>query len=379
MPVNQTHNMFPDAFHDEQSRQHFIRSLKVHIAEDIMPANSSLYKNKVIPSFEAKKGRSPKTRKEVREALSREPLNKMWSSMLRTSQEMLYETVRPSIERQLPDLINKGKKKYYSKLGSVKLNPSLKMPKYHTAVDIHSKPGAYHTEIIEKDDITAGAEYDRTIHLYFMGQAGPNNDDMGRSSSNWLRKKFLNFSPKRILDMGCTIGHSTLPYVDEFPNADIFAVDVAAPCIRYAHHRAEALEKKVHFSQQNAEKTNFKDGFFDLIVSHLMMHETSSRAVRNIYKECYRLLSHGGIMMHLDVVGQKDPFSKYFTEWNAHYNAEPYLGTIQDENFKDITSQAGFKTDHFFEDDAVSFYSSRSERGEGKGFGSYHLVGAHKK
>ena len=56
MPVNYTHKMFPDAVHDEQSRQHFIRSLKVHIAEDIMPVNDSLYKKKVIPSFKKEKG-----------------------------------------------------------------------------------------------------------------------------------------------------------------------------------------------------------------------------------------------------------------------------------------------------------------------------------
>ncbi len=378
MPVNQTHKMFPEAVHDEQSRQHFIRSLKVHIAEDIMPVNDSLYKKKIIPKFKKEKGREPISRKEVREALFKEPANKMWSAMLRTSQEMLYETVRPSIERQLPELILKGKNNFAGILGSVKINPSLKMPVYHTALDIHSKPGAYHTEIVENDDITAGAEYDRTIHLYFMGQAGPNNDDMGRSSSEWLKKKFKNFKPKRILDMGCTIGHSTLPYVDAFPNAEIFAIDVAAPCIRYAHHRAEALKKRVHFSQQNAEKTNFEDGYFDLVVSHLMMHETSSKAIRNIYKECYRLLSTNGIMMHVDVVVQEDPYKKYFTEWNAHYNAEPYLGTIQDEDFHVITSGAGFDISTFFEDNAISFYSSRSDRGEGKGFGSYHLVGAKK-
>ena len=378
MPVNQTHKMFPDAVHDEQSRQHFIRSLKVHIAEDIMPANKTLYNDKIIPKFKSQNGRVPNSRKEVREALANEPLNKMWSSMLRTSQEMLYETVRPSIERQLPELVKKGQKDFSGKYGSMQLNRSLKIPAYHTAVDIHSKPGAYHTEIIEEGDIAAGAEYDRTIHLYFMGQAGPNNDDMGRSSSEWLKNKLPNFKPKRILDMGCTIGHSTLPYVDAFPYSSVFAIDVAAPCIRYGHYRAEALNKKVHFSQQNAESTNFSDGYFDLVVSHLMMHETSSKAIRNIFEECYRLLSKGGIMLHVDVVGQKDPFSKYFTEWNAHYNAEPYLGTIQDEDFRIITRNAGFDSMSFFEGDALSYYSSRSDRGEGKGFGSYHLIGAKK-
>ena len=171
MPINNTHSMFPEAVHDEQSRQHFIRSLKVHISEDVMPGNTLLYKNRVLPSFKSENGRDPNSRKELRDALAKEPYNKVWSSMLRTSQEMLYETVRPSIERQLPELISRAKRKFSGKHGSVRLNPELQIPRYHTAVDIHSKPGAYHTEVVEEDDITAGAEYDRTIHLYFMGQA----------------------------------------------------------------------------------------------------------------------------------------------------------------------------------------------------------------
>ncbi|MBM3503560.1 MAG: class I SAM-dependent methyltransferase [Alphaproteobacteria bacterium] len=375
MPINATHAMFPDANQDEQSRQHFIRSFKVHIAGEIMPGNQVLYRSRVVPKFLKEKSRQPKTRREVREALSVEPFNQMWSSLLRTSQEMLYDTVRPSIERQLPELIERAKKKYSGKLGTLQMDSSLEMPSYHTAVDIHCKPGAYHTAAGE-DDILAGAEFDRTLHLYFMGNAGPNNDDMGVSSGRFLRERFPNFRPKRILDMGCTIGHSTLPYVDHFPGAEVYALDVAGPCVRYGHHRAEALGKKVHFSQQNAEHTSFPDGYFDLVVSHIMLHETSTRGSRAIFKECHRLLRKGGIMMHVDGIGRKDPFEKYFAEWNAHYNAEPYLGTVQDEDFKDISVQAGFQAKDYFETGFASSYVTNSKRGEGKGFGAYYCVGA---
>ncbi|MCL6753034.1 methyltransferase domain-containing protein [Nostoc sp. CCCryo 231-06] len=61
-----------------------------------------------------------------------------------------------------------------------------------------------------------------------------------------------------------SIGNSTLPYVDGFPDAEVHAIDVGAPMLRYAHARAESLGKRVHFSQQNAEQTNFPDESFDL-------------------------------------------------------------------------------------------------------------------
>src|SRR5205807_7337786 len=86
---------------------------------------------------------------------------------------------------------------------------------------------------------------------------------------------------------------STLPYVDAYPEAEVHAIDVAAPMLRYAHARAEALGRRVHFSQQNAESTNFRDESFDLIVSHILLHETSAKAVRNIVRECHRLLRKG--------------------------------------------------------------------------------------
>ena len=65
-----------------------------------------------------------------------------------------------------------------------------------------------------------------------------------------------------------------------YPNAEVHAIDIGAPLLRYAHARAEALGKKVHFSQQNAEHTHFPDGSFDLIVSHIFPHEIPPFAIR---------------------------------------------------------------------------------------------------
>ena len=54
------------------------------------------------------------------------------------------------------------------------------------------------------------------------------------------------------------------------------------------------------FSQQNAERTSFDDESMDLVVSHIMLHETSHKAFNNILKESLRLLRPGGIMMHME-------------------------------------------------------------------------------
>ncbi|MSO64716.1 MAG: hypothetical protein EXQ85_02735 [Alphaproteobacteria bacterium] len=110
MPVHATHPMFPGADHDEQARQDFIRLFKLSVQRDIGAGNRSLYEAKVKPDFQRRYGRAPKDRREVREAMGQDPYNQMWSALLCTSQEMLYDTVGPSIERQLPDLLKKAKK-----------------------------------------------------------------------------------------------------------------------------------------------------------------------------------------------------------------------------------------------------------------------------
>ena len=131
---------------------------------------------------------------------------------------------------------------------------------------------------------------------------GPDNADMGASTVDWIKQKYPGFKPARILDMGCAVGHSTVPYAQGWPEAEVHGIDVAAPMLRYAHARAESLGAKIHYSQQNAEKMDFEDASFDLIVSHILLHETSEKAIRRVISECHRLLRPGGLMVHAETV-----------------------------------------------------------------------------
>ena len=293
---------------------------------------------------------------------------------MRTTQEMLYDTVGPSIERQLPDLIERAKS-LRGKIGSLTLDDSVEVPSYLSAVDMHCKPGSYQQEMVE-DDVFAGAEFDSTFRLYSMGGLGPNLDDMGYTLTAWMRDHFGKVGPKRILDMGCTVGHSTLPYCDLFPDAEIHGIDVAATCLRYGHARAVSMNKTVHFSQQNAEHTNFEDGSFDLIVSHAILHETSRRAIRAIFKECHRLLSPNSLMIHMEGISPDKPFEKYYSDWMSVNNNGPYLGTVQDENFTEICEQAGFDVDKVELGQALPQFAAKAS--EDKPVASYLVVCAQK-
>jgi ubiquinone/menaquinone biosynthesis C-methylase UbiE len=341
MRNNSSHAMFPSATHDEQALQNYIKTLRVHATRGFHGGNKKLLASGIEADLRRRAGNRIPNRADVRKALAKEDHNKWWSAMVRTTQEMLYDTVGPSIERQLPELVKKAKT-LRGKRGSLTLDPSVKTPPYLAAVDMHCKPGSYQQELSD-DDVFPGAEFDRTFRLYSMGGLGSNLDDGGWTLIKWLKAKFPGLKPKRILDLGCTVGHSTLPYCEAFgKNVEVHAVDTAAPCLRYGHARTIAMGKDVHFLQADAEHLPYPDGHFDLIVSHALMHETSTKAIRGIYKEAHRLLAPGGVMAHLDGITPNNLYEKYYSEWMAHYNNEPYLGTVQDEDFEGILAQAGF-------------------------------------
>lgn len=342
------HPMLPHSTHDDEARQDFVRSFKIHLYGEISPGNRTVYDGKVRPEFEKKHERDFKGRHEIWKSMLQNPYYQMYSSLKRTQQELMWETSGETTERSFPELYEKAKKiaARKKKLGSLRLNPKLKTPRYNTMVDIHIQPGGYHTDIV-KDDIFAGALYDHAVYSYATGAMGPLNDDMGRTVVKYLRENHPEFQPRRILDMGCAAGQSTLAYCDGFPEAEVHALDVGAPMLRYAHARAESMGKSVHFTQQSAEHTDFPDGHFDLIVSHILFHETSRKAIPNILRESHRLLAPGGRAVHAEVPGffkyNTDPFNQIALEWEAHYNAEPFMPRLFEMDMVEEAEAVGFK------------------------------------
>lgn len=365
-----SHEMLPQPTHDELARQQFVHSLKQYVATHISPGNRSIYEQRLKPQFEQEHQRSPETRQEVHQLMQQEPYYRMWGALRRTAQEMLWESVNSSVERQLPELMARSQQLHNTAIGSLKLNPDFQVPAYHTALDIHCMPGGYHSEYRE-NDLAAGATYDRGVYLYAMGRLGPLNDGMGKAVvQNYLKLQHPDLKPAKILDMGCSVGHSTLPYVDAYPDAEVYAIDVGAPVLRYAHARAEALGKRVHFSQQNAEHTDFDENSFDLIVSHILLHEASPKAIANILRECHRLLKPGGLMVHAEAPLYKnmDAFSAFMFDWETQNNNEPWWSAMRELDLEALTVQAGFAPDQISQ--TIAAMDLDPQQRQAGGFGS---------
>lgn len=346
MSTPSPHAMLPEGSHDEIAAQDFVATLRRHLAARVAPGVAQVYERRALPRFRAEHQRDPSDRHEVRRLMATDGYYQFWSALQRRSQEMMWESVIEPVERSHDELVERAQRLAAdAACGSLRLDAALQIPRYHTAVDIHLQPGGYHSDFCA-DDVAAGVIYDTALPIYLGGALGARNDVLGQILVNYLRSRFPGLAPRRILDMGCAIGNCTVPWADAFPEAEVHGIDVGAPVLRYAHARASALGVPVHFSQQNAEATDFADGSFDLVISHIMLHETSAKALPRILAESRRLLAPGGLMLHLEIPRGGTPFEQFMFDWETYNNNETFAGFMTGLDLPALACRAGFAAEH---------------------------------
>lgn len=325
--------------HDELVEQLFVRDLKMFVMGELEPnvAKLARHEDKAIPATVSNSRADA-----LHERMNGHEAFRTWQVMKRESQRHLWATVANSVERQADELERLAD--IAEPRGSVRTDEAFDVPAYIQRGDIHLMPGG---NAHDDGSLLQGAVMDRGGAVYMLGRnGGMLNDLRGQTAMAHVLTRFPDFAPKRILDMGCGIGTSTVPAATAFPDAEVHGVDVGASMLRYAHARAEHLGVAVHFSQQSAESTDFADGSFDLVFSCVLFHETSQSAMMNILAESRRLLRPGGLAVHLEVPGLHDN-SDTWVELNgaleAQYNNEPNWRGALTADYQGLMDSAGFQ------------------------------------
>ncbi len=360
------HGLFPERTAEEVSRHEFFKDLKDHVVRQFKPRIRARFDAELAPRFRARAGREPATADEVAALVESDPAYRWYSALARAQHELYIDATGECVERQADALRDRcAAQRAQETRGTLTLDPALQLPDYQGEVDIHCVPGGYFTELMP-DDVYAAARYELGISLYTLGRHGLLNDSKGRTGVALLRERYPDLAPRRILDLGCTCGNSTLPYAQAWPQAEVHGLDLSAPALRYAHARASALGCSVHFRQANAERTPYEAGSFDLVVSHILLHEVSATALRAIFAESYRLLAPGGVMLHIDVpVRNRDlePFDQFMADWETFNNNEPFWHGLHAMDLPAAAVAAGFPAanviDEYFEAGHVAFINSR--------------------
>jgi len=343
--------MLPQANHDEVARFNFLANLNKYMATSVVGGNRVAYDHRVKPAFRSKHGREPQDRREVRDAMRSDSYYRMWSALRRNTMEMRQQAGRSMVLRQIDALRDRARASNAQSPETLKLDPALAVPRYQGAVDNHCMPGSYYVEYVE-DDVAPAANYDVGMFVTTTGLFGRYLDGAGRGVAAWLKKHRPELRPLRILDLGCGLGHNTVPLAEAFPEAQVTGIDLAAPLLRYGHARARDLAAhNITFVQGNVERIDFPDGYFDVVYSTMFLHETSYAAIHKILREARRVLRPGGVQLHLEqppFTGM-DIFEQFLRDWDCYYNNEPFWTTVHDLHMPTLLQKCGSQADEIFE------------------------------
>ncbi|MGE8133992.1 class I SAM-dependent methyltransferase [Novosphingobium subterraneum] len=347
----QRHPMMPQASHDEAARFNFLTLFNRYLSGEIGRGNRIAYETRVMPAFKVIHGREPENREEIRIAMNQDPFHRMWSALKRNSMEMRQQNGRQIVLRQLDELDAKAKA-FNEASGLLELDPSVEQPIYATCVDIHCQPGGYHGGERE-GDVTVGANYDVGLFATTGGALGSLNNGGGQAVVGWVKANRPDWQPKRILDVGCTVGHNAVPFAEGFPDAEVIAIDTAAASLRYGAARAAGLGvKNIRFVQASGEDlSRFPDNHFDWVQTTMFLHELSAESMPKILAECRRVLKPGGLLLHVEQpqYGPDMPlYEQFIRDWDAYNNNEPFWSAMHGVDLKAMMEEAGFPMDHQF-------------------------------
>ncbi|WP_306118921.1 MULTISPECIES: class I SAM-dependent methyltransferase [unclassified Roseitalea] len=269
----------------------------------------------------------PADRKQAMSHVRAQPVHTWFGWSERASQKALWRAVSDAVANNPPILLPE------EPAGSLTLDPDLELPQWYTEWDIHVQPGG-----VWRADESAYV-YELGAKLVMMGD----NDDYA------FHRRFVETcagdldKPTRLVDMGCGFGKSTWPLKQAYPDAEVIGVDLAAPCLRLAHAKTEALGLAVHYRQGDVTaNTGLEAGKADLVTATMLIHELPQPALRGFFAEAARLLKPGGRLRVLDFQFTGDPVRDTAVMDHGARNNEPFMPGMMASDTCQMARDAGF-------------------------------------
>ncbi len=239
--------------------------------------------------------------------------NTIWSQFLRPIYELLVDG---EALKKLYESVDWDKESDRLK------NPNLVYPNYYTSQNFHGIKKGYLNP-------SAAVSYD-SVTQYAL----PPNE-------TWVRQELVNAiggQPRKILDLGCGTGSTTLMLKQAFPKAEVIGLDLSPYMLIMAEYKANKAGLDIQWLHRKAQATGFSENNFDLVTASLLFHETPPFISQQILQESFRLLVPGGQVIILD--GNQKTLRH--TTWLTEIFEEPYINYYAEESVDAWLGAVGF-------------------------------------
>ncbi|KAJ1417415.1 S-adenosyl-L-methionine-dependent methyltransferase [Ochromonadaceae sp. CCMP2298] len=215
------------------------------------------------------------------------------------------------------------------------------------AVTVHAQIYAPPDELDPQGDFTLRDRFHQNMRqLLGMGQG----QGQGQGQS-------VGFSPRRVLDIGCSTGLSTLKLHETFPEAEVVGLDLSPHMLAVAKYQlgrgditpeARDARQRISYTHGAGESTSMAKGDVDLVSLSLVSHELPQAATQEILREAYRILPPNGAIAIMDMDPESpafqrvagNPFAfaafKSTEPWIREYMSLDLYATLRSCGFTDV-------------------------------------------
>jgi ubiquinone/menaquinone biosynthesis C-methylase UbiE len=181
-----------------------------------------------------------------------------------------------------------------------------------------------------------------SVHAKIFAETGRNGDQQLRQSYHQVLQENISNSPQQIVDIGCSVGMSTVAMQSIYPQAKITGVDLSPYFLTVANYRHGSAN--IQWLHAAAEQTNLPTASYDLLSLFLICHELPQTATLEIFQEAKRLLKPGGHIAIMDM----NPASEIYSQMPPYIltllkSTEPYLDQYFSLDIDTALQTAGFE------------------------------------
>lgn len=168
-----------------------------------------------------------------------------------------------------------------------------------------------------------------------------------------------NLNPKRIVDLGCGTGNLSEGILNQYPEAEVIAVDLSEAILQEASKRLKNYPN-ITYLNKDFNVLDFEAGSIDLVVSSIALHHLTDPQKEKLLKKIYQWLSPEGVLIFGDqfsgstktlymqhmanwkrtTEGQNVPDSEWKL-WMEHQDNHDFHTSV--ENYFNWCQQIGFK------------------------------------